>query len=150
MKNIIATVIASLVLLTSTIPVNAVEKPKVQEASHDAVKWRTNLRAAATEAHNSKKILLVMFSMEGCSWCTEMKSKVFSERRVSQLLTQKFIPVEIDVNSDSAREFHVSAVPTLVAIGFRPGLKVQVLGDHVGYMDHDATVSFLNMCVHNQ
>ncbi|MDQ7042819.1 MAG: thioredoxin fold domain-containing protein [Sulfurimonas sp.] len=63
------------------------------------VEWR-DMFDAYDEAEASNKLVMVMLSREGCPGCEYMKSVVFEDKKVSKLLHDGFISVELDVGED--------------------------------------------------
>jgi thioredoxin len=82
-------------------------------------------------------LVVVDFWATWCGPCIQMKPVL--ERVVSDFKGQvRLIEVDIDVNSDVAREYGVSAIPTLIALR-----KGEILGRQVGGRDAEGLRAWL-------
>ncbi len=64
------------------------------------VEWAMDYNDALIESKESGKPVLVMISQESCNYCFFMKSQVFTKPRVARFINERFIPVELDLQSD--------------------------------------------------
>ena len=63
-----------------------------------AVEWMTDLDAAKKKAAAENKALLLDFTgSDWCGWCIRIRKEVFDKPRFEAYVSDKFIPVEIDV-----------------------------------------------------
>ncbi|MDD5349324.1 MAG: HEAT repeat domain-containing protein, partial [Chthoniobacteraceae bacterium] len=111
--------IVLLALLALAAPLRAVPtgpKPLELPATMDAKEtgWSANLESALARAGREYQPILVVFSSPGCGWCKRLKTEVFVDPDVAELL-RHFVRVEIDVtqNETAAFQFQVRGTPAL-------------------------------------
>lgn len=76
------------------------------------VEW-SDMFDAYDDAQASDKIVMIMLSRKGCPGCEYMKSVVFEDKEVMELLKEGFISVELDVQEDFVPEnLEYFATPT--------------------------------------
>ncbi len=84
------------------------------------LRWRTDAKAAQSEAAKVKRPLLVFFHAEWCMPCKEMLVTSFADPAVAELIARRFVPLLVDVTNDDPAaaalrdRFHVLALPTLL------------------------------------
>ncbi len=80
--------------------------------SLQAVEWR-NWDAGQKEAKVTKKIIMIDAVREGCHYCEDMDRDVFDDKKMSQLIEERFIPVKIDLSHEKMPfDLHVSMTPS--------------------------------------
>lgn len=92
--------------------------------SSKAIQWRTSYAAAAQEAAEQEKPLLVGVTAVWCGPCQQMKQLTFQNTGLAEYVSEQFIPLMIDADSQSqlVSKFQISSYPTLLVIS--PELKI--------------------------
>ena len=62
--------------------------------------WAKSYKAGLAQAQKEQKMVMVMFSQDGCPACEYMKDIVFDEDAVVDEVHMDFVPVHIDIHSD--------------------------------------------------
>lgn len=110
-----------------------------------ALEWREDLPAAAAEARQGQRLLLLNFSgSDWCGWCKKLDAEVFSQPAFQEYAAASLVPVLIDFprrkaqgealkaqNERLLRHFQVEGFPTLLLfnsagellgqLGYQPG-----------------------------
>ena len=110
-----------------------------------AFEWRTDLPAAAADARQQLKVLLLNFSgSDWCGWCQRLDAEVFSTDAFRTYADAQLVPVLVDFpsqtqlppdlqarNESLAMQFQISGFPALllfspagellVQLGYQPG-----------------------------
>lgn len=83
-----------------------------------SIEWRTDLDAALVEARRAQKLVLVDFSADWCPPCIAMKHDVWPDPVVGRALTQRYVPVLIDVdrNDTVPARYGVRGIPTVLVL----------------------------------
>jgi len=116
---------------------------------HDAVRWRS-LTQGTAEAGRSGKPLLYFFTADWCGPCHLMKSEVFADKEMADLIEKEYVPIEIvDRTRETGRnspdidklfdKYEVHGFPTLVVT--RPKSKSAVYVE--GWPGKDRVTKFL-------
>jgi thioredoxin-related protein/outer membrane protein assembly factor BamD (BamD/ComL family) len=97
------------------------------------VQWRQDYNAARKEADDKSRPLILDFGTKNCFWCKKLDASTFHEPAVAALLNDRFIPVKIDAEVESAlaTSLHITSYPTLVMAS--PDGKI--LGTIVGFKE---------------
>lgn len=102
--------------------VGVIKKPAAGISETARVTWYTDERAALAAARAGKRPVLVDFSAEWCTVCTEIDTLLFKDPRVEQKL-REFVTLKIDVtrdtpqNSEILKRYGVLSLPAMVFIG---------------------------------
>lgn len=108
----------------------------------DGIPWRTDFSAALAEARQAGKPVLLDFTASWCPPCQIMKHEVWPTEEVRQLVSERFIPVLLDVDQAASRtataRYGVNAIPTIIIVD-ADGNQLK----RGNFMSRDAMVRFL-------
>ena len=106
MRAIWIAAVAAVVMLIPT-------RAPAESANGPAVAWVDYQQGLARHAE-SKKPLMIFFSLSYCYRCKEMKSWVYTDPQVVATLNRDFIPVMVDIAQDpqAKQDFKVDYIPT--------------------------------------
>lgn len=92
--------------------------PMPWNAPPAAVDWREGYEAAAAEARETGKPLLLVFSAWWCPPCNEMKHEVWPDEDVGALANSDYIPVMInrDRHEALAAKYGVPSIPRIFIV----------------------------------
>ena len=81
------------------------------------IAWRTDLKAALTEAGKDDRLVMINFMDKECTWCQRMDNETLANAEVSALVG-KFIPVRIDAGEapELVRQYSLRGVPAFIFI----------------------------------
>ncbi len=119
-------------ILLLSILLGACSRPPETTAT-DTLPWRDNLAAAATEARDNNRLLLLNFSgSDWCGWCKRLDAEVFSTPAFQQYAAEHLVPLIADFprtgnqspelkaqNQRLLERFQVRGFPTILL--FSPG-----------------------------
>ena len=83
------------------------------------VVWETSWDAALERAHNERKPLVVVFHADWSAWSVHMSGSVFCDPSVEQTLTERAVPLRVEVDEDGgeeARQHGVEHLPTVLVL----------------------------------
>lgn len=103
--------------------------------------WVTTLEAGLAQARREGRPVLVDFHAAWCPPCIAMQHDVWPDARVGALLTERVVPVAIDVDHDpegAASRYDVAAIPTILLLD----ADGRVL-KRAGYLPRSGMVRFL-------
>jgi thioredoxin-related protein len=88
----------------------------VSPADAQEVQWRNDYNAARKEADDKSRPLMLDFGTKNCFWCKKLDANTFHDPGVATLLNERFVPVKIDAEVESALagSLHITSYPTLV------------------------------------
>jgi len=102
------------------IPVLAEEKDKkdTKEAAKLTAFQNLNYEKALDKAKSDKKIVMIDFTADWCSWCHKLDKETFSEEKVMKVLKQKTIAIKVDAdkNPKLVQKYKVNGFPTTIFI----------------------------------
>lgn len=80
--------------------------------------WRTDLDAALAESARVGRPVFADFQASWCPPCIAMAHDVWPDPEVGRLLTERYIPVSIDVDRDpqSAARYDIRGIPTILVL----------------------------------
>jgi len=104
--------------------------------------WSSDYEKAKKQAIAESKPILAMFTASWCGPCKRMKSTTLVNRSVKQLLQSHFVTVMIDTdrNPSLTRQFHITAMPTVLVIDPTTGKTERSRG----YLGRNEFLAFLN------
>jgi thiol:disulfide interchange protein len=102
----------------SETPIGAVPETISNHATV-SVRWEESLASAVQRARNENKAVLVNFYAEWCVWCQRMESTTLRDGGVAALLSERLVPVSLDVDAEGeelSTEYGVEALPTVLVL----------------------------------
>jgi thiol:disulfide interchange protein len=102
----------------SETPIDAVPETISNHATV-SVRWEESLASAVQRARNENKAVLVNFYAEWCVWCQRMESTTLRDGGVAALLSERLVPVSLDVDAEGeelSTEYGVEALPTVLVL----------------------------------
>lgn len=98
----------------------APSQPAVASKPAEKATWHEDFETALAAAQQQKKPILMRFTATWCVPCRVMDSSSWPDDQVQALLSQKFIPLKVDIDQADSRElvrrYGIYGVPTLVVI----------------------------------
>ena len=113
---------------------NAADKPST-------IKWVSYSNNIFKSAQSKHKQILIFGKAEWCHWCQQMKSDVFIDPQVIQLINEKYIPVIVDIDEDAtiANQYNITSTPTFIILNANK----TVANTFYGYMPASELMSSL-------
>jgi thiol:disulfide interchange protein len=114
--------------------------PKAAAGTSDGISW-VGYEEALKRARSEKKLMMVDFTAEWCSWCKKLEKDVYTKPDVRAKIDQ-FIPVLVDVDKqqDLAKQYGVEGMPYIAVVD----ADGNVLADQKGYCEAPAFAAFLD------
>jgi thiol:disulfide interchange protein len=84
-----------------------------------SVRWEKSLKDAMARAGAEDKAVLVNFYADWCVWCQRMESTTLRDANVASLLSERVVPVSLDVDDEGlelSNQFGVEALPTVLVL----------------------------------
>lgn len=150
-------VISLLLLLTAAFPAMAQQNGQAEPApvapdSSWGIGWHSMQQAQKLAVEKNRKVL-VYARAEWCTYCKRMEKEVLPDGEVGALIDRHYLPVKVDVESDSTLQFNgrtlsqrqfsnemrAVATPTLVFISSEG----EVLGIQPGFMPKNTFMALL-------
>jgi thiol:disulfide interchange protein len=80
--------------------------------------WRTDLDAALAEARHLGRPVFADFQADWCPPCIAMAHDVWPDPEVGRLLTERYVPLSIDVDRDpdAAARYRIHGIPTILVL----------------------------------
>ena len=97
-KQIISVLLCTIVLLIST-NIYAAKQPKTARKISPSISWNSWSRDAFDRAKIENKMLIISVGIEVCFACQWMEEFTYSDPRVIKLITENFIPVQVDADN---------------------------------------------------
>lgn len=112
--------------------------------------WQDGLAAGQRMAAEQDRSMIVLFTASWCGPCQRFKGAVLHDAGVEQLLSERFVPVQVDLsdrsrdnpNNADAQRYHVQGIPTLLAmdaqgqvIGQYPIMRDSTPDDFANWLD---------------
>jgi len=85
-------------------------------ADSGVISWYKDIEQASAAAREANKPMLLDFWADWCVACWVMKNSVYTEAGVVEVVSKKFVPVQIDFDKQEklARKYHVASLPTIL------------------------------------
>ena len=83
------------------------------------VEWEKDFPAAIERAQSEGKPVLVNFYADWCVWCKRLESTTLRDTKVAALLSDRVVPVNLDVEGDGrelSNRYHVDGLPTVLVL----------------------------------
>ncbi|MDY0234022.1 MAG: thioredoxin family protein [Sulfurimonas sp.] len=74
--------------------------------------WHSDYKKAVEIAKKERKDVYVLITSDSCRWCRKFEDTTLEDKRVLELLRQKYILVHADRDMDALpKEFNIKSVP---------------------------------------
>ena len=121
---LILTAIAAAVTLVGTAcgrsePAQTAVAETVTNHGTVTVEWEKDLPAAIERAQSEGKPVLVNFYADWCVWCKRLESTTLRDSKVAALLSDRVVPVNLDVDGDGrelSNQYRVDGLPTVLVL----------------------------------
>lgn len=113
----------------------------VTSALAAGINWQSYSRSAFEKAERDNRKVLLFGMAPWCPWCRRMKSNVFTDSTVINLINKYYVPVIINIDNeqDTANRYQMTGVPINIILDS----KYKVLDSKMGYIDANDMASFL-------
>ena len=114
--SMVAKLISSAVLGFSVIWVVMCLASRTPQSRPQSIMWLSEMKSASREAAMRRKILMVDVVMNGCYWCHEMDTEVYTQPDVIAA-AGVFVPVKLHLETNGlkiARRYNVDTYPTVL------------------------------------
>ncbi|QQE11412.1 thioredoxin family protein [Planctomycetota bacterium] len=108
--------------------------------ANEQIAWTKDYDKGLTEAKNQNMPVMLEFTSRNCSACTAMKTQVFSDKAIGDIVNTTVIPVRLDISemdveqaNKLANQYNIWATPTYVMLSPTG----QVVGRSEGAMPKD-------------
>jgi thiol:disulfide interchange protein len=81
--------------------------------------WGSSLEAGLARAQREGRLVFVDFQATWCPPCIAMQHDVWPDPSVGRLLTERYVPITIDVDRDpeqASARYNVRAIPTILVL----------------------------------
>ena len=77
-------------------------QPAATALSRSSIDWRTDIASVIGEAGSSRKKILVFFHSPGAGTSEHIRATILSDLRVVSVVNERMVPLQINVNEQSA------------------------------------------------
>lgn len=125
-------------------------KDKIPEhLPKEPIKWIDNLDEALQKAQAEDKLVYIDFYTDWCKYCIQMYDEAYKDPRIVQLLTDKFIPVQLNrespENAEIVKKYKIYGQPVEMVIN----ADGEVIWGYKGYLSADELYFFLKSIPQN-
>ena len=108
------------------------------------INWTKNYSEAYKIAKESSKPVMIFFTASWCPYCIKLGKEVFTDDYVAEI-SEKFVNIFIDIDKDleTAKEFSVKGVPTILFIDPGKNINKPYLGNRTAKDFAEKMKSFL-------
>ncbi len=114
-------------------------------SAHDPTPWVNDFAVAKATAVQQGKPMLLNFTADWCPPCQDMKKRTLPDVRVQQLLSEKYVPVKVDLTNPGpaqnalAEHYGVNGIPSYLIANSQG----EVISQQVGFVAADDFVGWL-------
>ena len=98
-------------------PATTKESPSVHRETK--LDWAKSWDSAVKRAREEDKAILVDFYADWCIWCKKLDGTTLSDRAVAAFLSEKTIPLRLDVDHEGrelSNRYRVNGLPTVLVL----------------------------------
>ena len=94
------------------------ETKSVQTNGKENIKWYSFSEGVA-KAKKEKKYMIVDFYTDWCMYCKKMDAETYSDKKVSDYINEKFVPIKVNAESKNSIQFDGKTITEReLAMGF--------------------------------
>jgi thioredoxin-like negative regulator of GroEL len=102
------------------------------ETRSEGIAWWTDLDAAAIEARQASKVMMIDVYADWCGWCKKLDTDTYADARIVAK-SRDFIPVKVNAETSPsgdkfAQTYHVSGFPTILFLEADGSVANKVVG----------------------
>lgn len=123
MKNNILFLIIILGIIFGTVlylnnDINTSTNETINNTSTTNLKWDFDLNSTLNKSKNSNKKVLVFFTASYCSYCSQLETGTFTDKKVQSKLSNDYLLVKIDISEypNLSSKYSINGVPTLAIL----------------------------------
>jgi thioredoxin-related protein len=96
------------------------------------IQWKTYSPQSVEQAKNAHKPLILLGTSPICEWCKKMEATTWQDSAVLQLINEKYIAVEMNVddNATAADQYQMNDLPTIILFN-NQGKQIKFFGGYV-------------------
>src|SRR6266567_1089703 len=86
--------------------------------AQDQIPWVADFPAACGMAAEQRRLVLLHFYNDNCSWCVKLEQNVFSKPQVGEAVAQNYLAVKVHAgkNPQLASRYQIKSYPTDVFV----------------------------------
>jgi len=92
--------------------------PAAQAEKNRSIDWQSDLAQASRLTKEQRRPLLMFITMDGCHYCSKMKSRAYTDTDVVRELSSNFVPVRVNgpKHPKLIKKLRVRIYPTTVIL----------------------------------